>query len=186
MIKKEKNGLIDRAIENWLASTNEIGYQVPFCHCLISEGSTVLHLSTPGKREQAKDIISIDKHGQPCAYKIKAGNIDLIEWRRIKGEIDELVETPINCTGINKDKKHRSVLVTNGKISDQVKDEINNLNPVYKKRGFSELEVITGIDLLKRFLKVQTIFFPRELSDFKLLFLSVLKIIVFQIINWLI
>ena len=168
MTKKEKNGLIERVIENWLTNTNEVGYQVPFCQYLISEGSTVLHLSSHGQMEQGKDIISIDRKGQPCAYQLKAGDIDLAEWRTIKGEIDDLIEIPINYPGVDKTLKHRSVLVTNGKISDPVKQAIDDLNPVNIRRGFSELEIITKMDLLKRFIKVHDVSLPREPTDFKL------------------
>jgi hypothetical protein len=168
LTKKEKNGLIERVIENWLTNTNEVGYQVPFCQYLISEGSTVLHLSSHGQMEQGKDIISIDRNGQPCAYQLKAGDMDLAEWRTIKGEIDDLIEIPINFPGVDKTVKHRAILVTNGKISDPVKQAIDDLNPVNIRRGFSELEIITKMDLLKRFLKVHNVFLPREPTDFKL------------------
>jgi hypothetical protein len=160
--------LIERVIENWLINTNEIGYQVPFCQHLVSEGYTLLHLSSHGQMEQGKDIISFDKQGIPCAFQLKGGDIDVIEWRKIKGEIDELVEIPVNFPGISKDAKHRAVLVTNGKITDPVRRGIDDLNSSYKKRGFSELEVITKMDLLKRFLKVHDVFLPNEPSDFKL------------------
>jgi hypothetical protein len=168
LTKKGKNGLIERVIENWLTNSNEIGYQVPFCQYLISEGSTVLHLSSHGQMEQGKDIISIDRQGQPCAYQLKAGDIDLTEWRTIKGEIDDLIEIPINYPGIDKNTQHRAILVTNGKISDPVKQVIHDLNPVNIRRGFTKLEIITKMDLLKRFLKVHNVFLPREPSDFKL------------------
>jgi hypothetical protein len=160
--------LIERVIENWLTNTNEIGYQVPFCQYLVTEGYTLLHLSSHGQMEQGKDIISIDQKGNLCAFQLKAGNIDLPEWRQIRGEIEELVEIPINFPGIPKDVKHRSVLVTNGAISDPVRRGIDDLNLTYEKRGCCGLELITKMDLLKRFLKVHNVFLPNEPSDFKL------------------
>lgn len=168
MKKRGKNGLIERVIENWLTNSNEIGYQVPFCQYLISEGYNVLHLSSHGQMEQGKDIISLDANGNPCAFQLKSGNIDLAKWRQIKGEIDELIEIPINCSGVDKTVQHRTIFVTNGTISDPVRRAIDDLNPVNIRRGFSELEVITKMDLLKRFLEVHNVFLPREPSDFKL------------------
>jgi len=151
-----------------LINTNEIGYQVPFCQYLVSEGFSILHLSSHGQMEQGKDVISLDEKGNPCAFQLKGGDIDLAEWRKIKGEIDELVEIPMNFPKIKKDIKHRAILVTNGKITDPVRRIIDDLNLSYKKRGFSELEIITKMDLLKRFLKVHDVFLPNEPSDFKL------------------
>ena len=159
--------MIKRVIENWLIKTNEIGYQVPFAQYLLSENYQVLHLSSHGQMEQGKDIISIDNNGTPCAFQLKGGDIGLGEWREIKGEIDELIEIPISFPGVNKEIKHRSVLVTNGEVTDPVRRIIDDLNPVYLKRGFSQLEIITKMDLLKRFLTMHDVFFPRELPDLK-------------------
>ncbi|MCL4430100.1 MAG: hypothetical protein M1167_05040, partial [Chloroflexi bacterium] len=168
MKRKGSNGLIERIVENWLINTNEKGYQVPFCQCLVSQGYKVLHLSSHGQMEQGKDVISIDKEGTPCAFQLKGGNIDGTLFREIKGEIDELVEIAINFPGVRKDIPHRAVLVTNGTITDKVRRDIDDLNLNYKRRGFSQLEVRTKMDLLKDFLEVNGTFLPVELSDFKL------------------
>jgi hypothetical protein len=160
--------LIERIVENWLINTNEKGYQVPFCQCLVSQGYTVLHLSPHGEMEQGKDVISIHNGGIPCAFQLKSGDIDGGEFRKIKGEIDELVEIPINFPGVRKDIPHRAVLVTNGVITDKVRRDIDDLNLNYKRRGFSQLEVRTKMDLLKDFIKVTGSFLPANLSDFKL------------------
>jgi hypothetical protein len=117
--------------------------------------------------EQGKDIISVDKKGIPCAFQLKSGDIDLTEFRKIKGEIDELVELHINFPGVRKDIYHRAVLVTNGKITDPVRRDIDDLNTRYATRGFSQLEVKTKLDLLKDFLDVNRAFMPTDLLDFK-------------------
>jgi hypothetical protein len=117
--------------------------------------------------EQGKDIISIDNKGVPCAFQLKTGDIDLAEFRKIKGEIDELVEIHINFPCIRKDINHRAVLVTNGTITDPVRREIDDLNVRYKERGFSELEIRTKLDLLKDFLDVNRAFLPTDLLHFK-------------------
>jgi len=160
--------LIERVIENWLINTNEIGYQVPFCQYLLSENYTVLHLSTHGQMEQGKDIIAKDKDGVPCAFQLKCGQIDLPEWRSIKGEINELIEVPINFPGLDKNVDHRAFLVTNGELTDPVRVLIDDLNFSNKKRGYPELRVITRYDLLKRFVKCSESLLPTEPADFKL------------------
>lgn len=118
--------------------------------------------------EQGKDIIALDENGTPCAFQLKSGTINGNVWRKIKGEIDELVEIPINYPSINKDIPHRAVLVTNGRITDKVRRDIDDLNPTYRRRGRLELELITGSDLLKRFISVHGSFLPTDPSDFKI------------------
>ena len=159
--------MIERVVENWLTNTNEIGYQIPFAQYLLSENYQVLHLSKHGQMEQGKDIISIDNNGKTCVFQLKGGNIGLTEWRKIKGEIDELIEVPIHYPGIDKKIADRAVLVTNGVISDPVRRTIDDLNPVYKQRGFTQLELITKMDLLKRFLTMHGTFLPSEPTEFK-------------------
>lgn len=88
--------MIDRIVENWLTNTNEIGYQIPFCQYLMTSNFTILHISTHGQMEQGKDIITLDENEKPCAFQLKSGTINVTIWRKIKGEIDELVEIPIN------------------------------------------------------------------------------------------
>jgi hypothetical protein len=57
--------------------------------------------------------------------------------------------------------------VTNGRITDKVRRDIDDLNQKYKQRGFSQLEIITGMDLLKRFIEVHSVFIPTQLSEFR-------------------
>lgn len=54
--------------------------------------------------EQGKDIITIDKSGNYCAYQLKTGNIDLPKWREIRPEIEELIQLPIIHPSIVKGK----------------------------------------------------------------------------------
>lgn len=167
--------MIERIIENWLTNTNERGYEIPFCQYLISNGYTVLHLSSHGPMEQGKDIIATDPNGYPCAFQLKAGNIDGNIWRRIKGEIDELIEIPINYPKIRKDIPHRAAFVTNGTISDKVRRDVDDRNYRLRQMGLPELEIVNGFELIKRFIDVHGNFLPTQPSDFKLfleLFLS--------------
>ena len=79
--------MIERAIENWLINTNEKNYQVPFCQVLISQGHEILDISTHGRLEFGKDIISKDKKGVIHGYQLKTGNIDVPAWDKIYREV---------------------------------------------------------------------------------------------------
>jgi hypothetical protein len=160
--------VIERVVENWLTNAKERrGYEIPFCQCLMMNGYKVLHLSSHGQMEQGKDIIAIDKNGVPCAFQLKAGNITTRIWRQIKGEIDELIEIPINHPSIEKSEKHRAFLVTNGKINDKIRRDIDDRNANYKRRGFPELEIIVGSELLTEFINIHKKFLPSKPKDFK-------------------
>jgi len=108
--------VIERAIESWLTRTNERNYQAAFCQVLMHQGHRVLHSSSHGPMEQGKDIITVDPDGNYHAYQTKTGNIGLSEWREISGEIQELVELPIDYPGVDKASGHRAYLIANGQI----------------------------------------------------------------------
>jgi hypothetical protein len=118
--------------------------------------------------EQGKDIISIDSGGDYYAYQLKTGKIDLKEWRRIWGEVRELIELPIVHPSVDKTKGHRSFLVTNGEITGEVRIQIDQINEdnQRKGRGYSYLDIITGQTLLSEFINAQGEFIPKELTDF--------------------
>ena len=94
--------MIERAIENWLIKTNERNYFAPFCQILMHKGHKIIYKSSHRPMEQGKDIITIDKRGNYCAYQLKTGNIDLPKWREIRPEIEELIQLPIIHPSINK------------------------------------------------------------------------------------
>lgn len=157
--------MIERVVENWLTSTNERGYEVPFCQLLLSQGHSVVHLSTHGMMEQGKDVITIGPDGVPCAYQLKAGNIGVVEWREIYSEVEELVALPIRHPSIPKAKKHRAFLVTNGLINDPAQDRIRALNDKSRRRGDTLLATIVKHQLLADFIRIHGHFLPVELKD---------------------
>ena len=159
--------MIERVIENWLTSTNERGYEIPFCQCLISEGYTILELSFHGQIEQGKDIIALDKEGVPCAYQLKSGLIDKRVWNNIKAEIDDLIEIPIKYPKLNNEVNHRCILVTNRRITAKVKADITDRNFNFKRKGVPELEIIQGHELLKKFLNIHGTFLPTNVPDLR-------------------
>src|SRR5215469_6702960 len=163
------NGVIERAIENWLTKTNERNYQSAFCQVLMHEGHRILFSSSHGPMEQGKDIITIGPDGRCHAYQTKTGDIGLAEWRSIAGEIQELIELPVDYPGIDKAQIHRAYLVTNGSITDPVRLQITDRNEdnERKNRQYAQLEVIGRDSLLKSFIDAQGRFVPRQLPDMR-------------------
>jgi hypothetical protein len=168
-------GVIERVIENWLTSSNERSYQIPFCQLLAAEGETVVYISSHGPFEQGKDVITIDEDGKPRGYQLKCGNLGLSEWRRYKGEINDLVEMPINHPAIQTSVKHIPFLVTNGEINDPAISAIRSSNQAWRRRRYPVLRTISKGELLKRFLAVHGSYLPNELSDFNLFMELVLR-----------
>ena len=157
---------LEKAIENWLTKTNEIGYQLPFCQALLGEGFSICHISKHNAFEQGKDIIALDSNGDPHVFQLKRGNITNAKWRdEVKGEIEELIDLTIVHPSVNKEKKHISHLVTNGYLEDTVRLAIDNLNS--GKWKDNPLRVIVGGELLQKFLRVSRDFVPQEISDYR-------------------
>lgn len=161
--------MIERAIENWLISTNERNYQVPFCQALLQAGHKILYISSHRPMEQGKDIISIDKEGVCCAYQLKTGNLDLPAWRNIYGEINELVQLPVVHPSVDTSKTHKAFIVTNGQLTDEVRHQIDLINRdnIQKKRQVAYLEFVDLQAVLKLFVDAQGSFMPAELADLR-------------------
>ena len=161
-------GVIERVIENWLTSSNERSYQIPFCQLLAAEGETVIYLSSHGPFEQGKDVVTFDKSGKLRGYQLKSGDFGLSEWRKYKGEINDLVELPIAHPAAPSSGKHTPFLVTNGEINDPAIRAINSANAAWRQRRYPALRTISKGQLLKRFLAAHGAYLPKELSDFNL------------------
>ena len=159
--------MIERAIENWLTNTNERNYQVAFCQVLMLKGHRVIYNSSHQQMEQGKDIITIGPDGDYYAYQLKTGDINLVEWRKIREEVMELVELPIVHPSVDKTKGHKSFLVTNGDVTDSVRIQIDQRNEdnLRQKRNYSYLDIINRQSLLKDFNEAQGRFVPKELED---------------------
>jgi len=160
--------VLRKAVENWLIKTNERNYQTPFCQILMGKGYRIIYNSKHRSLEQGKDIIAIDNNGNSFAYQLKTGDINLQVWRNIKGEINDLIELPIIHPSISKNNIHKSYLVTNGAVDDEVRliiDEINEDN-IRKKRNYSYLDIIDRYTLLKEFTDIDFKFLPNEIEEF--------------------
>ena len=160
--------MIERVIENWLTNADERQYQVPFCQLLTAEGEKVLYISKHGQAEQGKDIITLGMDSVPRAYQLKAGGIKLSDWRSFRGEVVELVEYPVNHPSLLRRTRHIPFLVTNDEVSDPVLSAVKTDNQQWLARGFRELRLVTGTDLVARFKQMHGTYLPVELKDFSL------------------
>jgi len=161
--------MIERVIENWLNNSDERGYQIPFCQLLSLRGYKIVHVSTHGPFEQGKDIIAIAPDGIPCAFQLKTGDISLDRWRKIRPEIEELLDIPIAHPSVDKSIPHKSFLVTTGNLSDPVRREIDDRNEQRKRENKTILETIVGGQLLQDFISTNEKFLPKEISDIQFL-----------------
>jgi hypothetical protein len=151
-----------------LTSINERQYQIPFCQVLSASGETILYTSSHGPFEKGKDIITRTVTGEIRAYQLKMADIGLSEWRDIHGEINNLVELPIEHVSAGLIATFTPYLVTNGELTDPVLDQVRVANLGWKKRGFpNALKVIQKGELLDRFQTAHGAYLPRELVDFR-------------------
>jgi len=161
--------VIERVIENWLTSVNERQYQLPFCQELAHMGEAVTYVSTHGQFELGKDVISVGKDGISNAYQLKAGKVSMTEWRNFQGEIQQLVEYPIDSPSVSRrPKEHRPFLVTNGQINDTVMNAIRHANESWKRRRFKQLQITDGNKLQALFKEAHGSYLPREPGDLEL------------------
>ena len=120
-------------------------------------------------------MVTLDSNGTPRAYQLKSGAFGLAEWRRFKGEVNDLVELPIKHPGVRSSRPHIPFLVTNGEINDPAIRAINSSNEAWRSRRHPALRTISKGELLKRFFAVHGTYLPQELSDFNLFMELVLR-----------
>src|SRR5438067_1415359 len=120
--------MIERLLETWLSRANERSFQIPFCHSLAYEGYTVVHLTRHCSMEAGKDILAIAPDGVPCAYQLKGvdgGKLSLTKWREeLYGQVLSLVNGKIVHPSVPEHSHHRSYLVINGELEEEVAREI--------------------------------------------------------------
>jgi hypothetical protein len=167
------NGVIERVLENWLDNASERTFQIPFCHMLQAEGYTVLHMTRHCSMEMGKDIIAIDSSGTPCAFQLKGSSgkkISLNQWRtEINPQVNDLIFCKIIHPSIDEAKPHRSFLVTNGEIDEEVCRAIDDFNRQWFERGQPDvkLETIVRGQMLEMAKKIGLSLWPSELVDVK-------------------
>jgi hypothetical protein len=159
--------LIERIIENWLTNSTERVFQIPFAQVLGLRGHRIKYISKHGVAEHGKDIVSVDPQGTLCAYQLKTGDLNVAKWGRIKREVDDLVELPIQYPSNETDKQHEPWLVTNGSISDDVRLRIQAMNQGNARRGHPALSIMTVKELLQEFVDAHGSFLPMEPIDIR-------------------
>lgn len=161
-----RDPFLQRAVEYWLDSANELGYQPLFCELLTTRGHVLKYSIRNTTLEQGKDVVSVDSEGMPHAYQLKGGNINLNRWRaEVRPEIEAMIDCPIEHPDIDKAKGHISYLVTNGEIDDAVRVEIVALNE--KKWKEAPLHVWTRGDLLNGFQQMAEGILPKDAETYK-------------------
>lgn len=158
----------ERLIELWLDSASERAYQPAFVQLLVSQGHRLLHSTRHGPLEFGKDVITVAPDGIPCAYQLKGnpgGRLTRPQFREIQPQLQELVATAIsypNAPAVH----HRSYLVTNGLIEEDVALLIKAMNETWKRQGFGDeaLKVISRGDLLMMAQSAGTTLWPFSIS----------------------
>jgi hypothetical protein len=167
--------LFERVIEHWLTSSNERQYQLPFRQLLSAEGEEVIYASSHNPFEKGKDLVSI-RDGEIRAYQLKSGDLDLTGWRRYEGEINNLVELPVELPSVRNKEWHVPYLVLNGDVTEPVWDYIRASNCSWKMRGFPhELKTVTKGELLTRFRAIHGTYLPLNVNDFTALLHLILR-----------
>jgi hypothetical protein len=121
--------------------------------------------------EMGKDILAIDPKSIPCAFQLKSlygKRLTLSKWRNdLEKQLVALVHNQIVHPSIPTSHPHRSFIVLNGVLEEEVSNSIDQFNRGLK--GRPKLETIVRGALLDRFKKLGTHFWPSELStEFKL------------------
>ena len=164
--------MLERVIENWLDKATERSFQQPYCYMLAAEGHTIIHLTRHGAMELGKDIITIAPDGTPCAFQLKAGNISLAKWRdEVSAQTFDLVSLKINHPSVDSSKHHRSYLVTNGNIVEEVSHAIDLRNQTWASQGqpYLHLQTVVRGQLIEQARELGNNLWPTELTDIKTL-----------------
>ena len=99
-----------------------------------------MHVTRHCPTEYGKDIVAIDPHGRLCAFQLKGGSsFSLNDWRKINGQIVDLVNLSLTHPSIKENtnySQHRTILVLNGRIEEEVQIAIRLFNENQVNSGF--------------------------------------------------
>ena len=140
---------------------------------LAAKGHRLIHSSRHSPIEQGKDIITVDQDDNPCAFQLKGnpgGRLNLKGFRNIENQLLELVNMPIRDPSIKK-VQHKSYLVTNGLVEEEVRLAIESINDGYVLSGNPEkkLEILQRGDLLNFADELGYSLWPSEFEDIQIL-----------------
>ena len=139
---------------------------------LSAEGHTIIHSTRHTAMEMGKDIITIALDGIPCAFQLKSGNISLAKWRsEVSPQIDDLVCGPIIHPSVDPSEHHRSYLVTNGRIEEEVSRAIDDRNRGWASQGLPRyhLKTIVCGELFEKAKRLGIDLWPSELTNIRTL-----------------
>lgn len=162
----------EKLLENWLDKTTERSFTIPFSYLLAAEGHTIVHITRHCGMELGRDIISIAPDGIPCVFQLKTaknGRITLSQWRDMNAQLVDLVTLSIPHPALRESNHHRSYLVTNGFLTEEVSVAIEGLNSSLESRNFPKLEVMVKGSILEKIRNLNIEIWPSELKDTKLL-----------------
>jgi len=165
--------VIERLLETWLNRANERSFQIPFAHWLAFTGHTVVHLSRHCAMELGKDIIAIAPDGVPCAYQLKGVSgerLSLSKWREdLSKQLNPLVHLRLVHPSLPAHRYHRSYIVINGDLDEEVQREIDDFNRANVESGQPERTVQTIVkgQLFQAFKDLQSDFWATNLHDLK-------------------
>lgn len=163
--------MIERLVENWLDSAGERGFETPFAHLLAAEGHRVLQGPVHHPFEHGKDIITIASDGAACAFQLKGpGLTRLADFEAIHGQILALLSTAVSHPAIGEPRRpDRAYLVTNGVLTPQVRDRIQQMNTGNAALQLPKLEPVEREHLLGRFIAAHGAYLPQSLPDIRTL-----------------
>lgn len=164
--------MLEKIVENWLDKATERSFQQPFCYMLSAEGHTIIHSTRHSATELGKDIITIDGDGTLCAFQLKTGNISLAKWQNeVSRQIDSLVVGKVVHPSIETLEHHKSYLVTNGNIAEEVSFDIKGRNETWtnQNQSYLRLRTIDRGEFFEKAKRLGTDLWPSELTETKIL-----------------
>lgn len=165
--------MLAKLIENWLDSAGERTYQPAFCQMLRAQGYTVVHSTRHCNVEYGKDVIAIAPDGVPCAFQLKGnpgGALNLKQYRDIVPQLLEMVNQRMGHPSVP-EAPHRSYLVTNGRIEEEVTDAIDKSNALNERDGVGHrrLETVSREQVLSWAGGLEHSLWPSEVTEVKIL-----------------
>lgn len=160
--------MIENLIANWLTKVNELGYQLPFCAVLLSEGYAILHVSRHGRGEHGVDVVARAPDGRLCAFQLKGPeDINLREWQKIRPQVEDLVQLTPRLPTVAPGEPHYPYLVTNGVLVGDAPENFRRYQDEWESKGYRRLELWDRQILIGMFVSAHGSYLPRPLTDFR-------------------
>lgn len=163
--------MIERLIENWLASAGERGFEVPFAQLLSAEDYRVVQGPVHHPYEHGKDILAYGPSGELAAFQLKGPDLlNLEDFERIQGQLLALAGTAVTHPSVTPPRRpDRVFLVTTATLTPPVRDRLEKFNLGNQPSGWAPIEPVEREQLLSRFLAGHGRFLPQTLPDLRTL-----------------